>query len=581
MSALVRAVLVIAIGVWMLGTAIPGLARIWEPYPDNGISLDFDGVITDVAPRSPASAAGIEAGDRVVPPLAPALFRDPPGTLTFKLNHHGTVRAVTLTPQNIMLSRVDRAIVALLFTEYSVFLIVGSLVLLLRPSAMTWSFYLYCVLRRYGDLGFYWPGSNAFFWANFLTLVVLGSTGCVFVTMFALRFPSNRLEKWRRYAMSLMKLLLLLFPIATLYVIVNLGGFGRPSQGAVNWATLATAIVYAFAAAVFAITFLQSHGDERQRLKWVLVFPVVLAMRVVAILAGDGILPWDLPDWFSQALAILGISVPIAVAYAVVRRRVFDVQFAISRALVYGSITSLVAGTFLLLDWFMGKQFAQTRFTLTAEIILALAIGSWLNMLHRNVDRLIDSTFFRQRHMAEERLKKAAAAVLRAESHDVVDRFLVHEPIRALELTSAAIFRRNGDSGAFERSVETGWDHVDTRALTSEDPLVLHLLAEEAPVRLADVVWGPAEWPLHVGDAVLAMHVLLRDALVAIVLYGPHRNAADIDPDEVRSIALLVERAGAAYDHIEARTLREQVASLIGERDAQRREIELLRSGAS
>ncbi|HEX3457689.1 MAG TPA: hypothetical protein VHR97_07005, partial [Candidatus Baltobacteraceae bacterium] len=371
------------------------------------------------------------------------------------------------------------------------------------------------------------------------------------------------------------------FPIATLYVIVNLGGFGRPSQAPVNWATLATAIVYAFAAAVFAITFLQSHGDERQRLKWVLVFPVVLAMRVIAILAGDGILPWDLPDWFSQALAILGISVPIAVAYAVVRRRVFDVQFAISRALVYGSITSLVAGTFLLLDWFMGKQLAQTRFTLTAEIILALAIGSWLNMLHRNVDRFIDSTFFRQRHMAEERLKKAAAAVLRAESHDVVDRFLVHEPIRALELTSAAIFRRNHDSGAFERSVETGWDRVETSELTSEDPLVLHLLAEEAPVRLADVVWGPAEWPLHVGDAVLAMPVLLRDQLVAIVLYGPHRNAADIDPDEVRSIALLVERAGAAYDHIEARTLREQVTSLIGERDAKQREIELLRAGAS
>ena len=138
-SALVRAILVIAVGVWMLGTAIAGLERIWEPYPDNGIDLDFDGAVTDVAPRSPGSAAGIEVGDHVVPPLAPALFRDPPPSLTFKLNHHGTVRTVTLSPQNRMLSRVDRAIIALLFLEYSVFLVVGSLVLLLRPSAMTWS----------------------------------------------------------------------------------------------------------------------------------------------------------------------------------------------------------------------------------------------------------------------------------------------------------------------------------------------------------------------------------------------------------------------------------------------------------
>src|SRR5581483_1186731 len=151
-------------------------------------------------------------------------------------------------------------------------------------------------------------------------------------------------------------------------------------------------------------------------------------------------------------------------------------------------------------------------------------------------------------------------------------------PIRALELTSAAIFRQNEDSGVFQRGIEAGWDRVDTRELTSDDPLVLHLLAEEEAVRLADVVWGPGEWPSHLGDAVLAMPVLLRDRLVSIVLYGPHRNGADIDPDEVRGIALLVERAGAAYDHIEARTLRDQVASLVRERDAKQREIDRLRA---
>jgi hypothetical protein len=77
------------------------------------------------------------------------------------------------------------------------------------------------------------------------------------------------------------------------------------------------------------------------------------------------------------------------------------------------------------------------------------------------------------------------------------------------------------------------------------------------------------------------MPVLLRDQLVAIVLYGPHRSGADIDPDEVRGVLLLVERAGAAYDHIEARALREQVTSLIRERDAKQREIEMLRAGTA
>jgi hypothetical protein len=98
---------------------------------------------------------------------------------------------------------------------------------------------------------------------------------------------------------------------------------------------------------------------------------------------------------------------------------------------------------------------------------------------------------------------------------------------------------------------------------------------------MADVVW-PSEDPAnHAGDAVIAMPVLLRDELVAIVLYGPHRSGADIDPDEVAAVTQLVDRAGAAYDHIEARALRQQVESLIRERDAKQREIEVLRAGTT
>jgi hypothetical protein len=438
---------------------------------------------------------------------------------------------------------------------------------------MTWSFYLYCVLRRYGDLLFFWPGPSLFYWGNFFVLAGLGGSTCALVAIFALRFPSDRVEGWRVRANRIAIALAIALPVAWVYAFARVAFFSVPSERLITLLVQVTSAVYLFAAAVFVITLLRSHGDRRQRLRWILVFPAVLIMHVVAIeFAGF------LPDWFADVLFALGVLVPLTVAYAIVRQRVFDIEFAISRALVYAAITTIVAGTFLLLDWFMSKQFAETRFTLTAEIILALAIGSWLNMLHRNVDRFVDSTFFRQRHLAEERLTKAAAAVLRAETHEVVDRFLVHEPLRVLNLTSAAIFRRESASGHFVREMAVGWERVDTRELTPDDPFVLHLLAEAAAVRLADVVW-PTEQPTRpVGDSVLALPVLLRDELVAIALYGPHRNGADIDPDEVRSVALLAERAGAAYDHIEARALRSHVDALIRERDAQRREIEQLRA---
>jgi hypothetical protein len=566
MSSFWRAFIVIAVGAWMLGTVVPQLSCLSRPCPFNGLSVNFDGIVEGVGSRSPAERASIVPGDRIVAPMPRDLFRTPPVAFSFRLNHSGTIRALTLTPGQQRLSSPEKLSLLALCLSYLIFLIVGSAVLLLRPSAMTWSFYLYCVLRRYGDLGFYWPGSDAFFWFNSLALAALGGATCAFVLIFALLFPSNRLEGWKRSVYRIALGLAVAFPLAWLYVFLRLSFLGLPSHSAFRLLVVLTSVVYLAAAAVFALTLAQSHGDERQRLRWIVVFPVVLVMRVVAIDFPHGL-------WLSYTLAVLGVCVPLAVAYAVVRRRVFDIEFAISRALVYGAITSIIAGTFILLDWFMSRQFAQTRFTLTAEIIVALALGSWLNMLHKNVDRFVDSTFFRARHLAEQRLARAAAALRRAESHEAVDRFLVYEPMQAFNLTSAALFHREQRDGRFVRRVGLHWDYADV--LTPEDPLVLHLLAEGAPTRLADVTWLSAEVP-KTGNAVLAVPILLRDELVTIALYGPHRNGADIDPDEVRSLEQLGESAGAAYDHIEARLLRQRVEDLTRERDAKAREVAML-----
>ena len=570
MPSFMRVAIVFVIGAWVLGTAIPDLNRVWQPFPSNGLSTDYDGVVISVDPQSPAALASIVPGDRILPPLPRELFRDPPPAMSFKLVHDGRVRALTLSSAPRSLTREEKIRLLALHAAFLVFLIVGSGVLLLRPSPMTWCFYLYCVFRRYGDLGFYWPGSEALFWSNYLALATLGGAGCALVMMFALRFPSDRPEGWRRALNGVATVLVVLLPAAWLYALLRVSFFGQPSQPFVNLLDWLTSVVYLGAAGVFIVTLVQSRGDQRQRLRWIVVFPIVLVMRIVAINVPSSL--------FSDLLAALAVSVPLAVAYAVIRRRVFDVEFAISRALVYGAITSIIAGTFLLLDWFMSKQFAATRFTLTAEIIVALAFGSSLNMLHHSVDRLVDSTLFRQRHLAEKRLARAAAAVVHAESHEAVDRFLVHEPLMAFDLTSAALFHRAEPEERFIREVAVGWSEGDPAQLGPDHPLVLHLLAQGAPVRLADVRWSSDESPFRIGSTVLAIPVLLREQVASIVLYGPHRTGADIDPDEVRSLLPLVERAGAAYDHIEAQALRARVEVLTRERDAREAEIEKMLS---
>ena len=351
MSSLARAVVGTIIGIWMLGTLAPNVSCVWQPCPSNGLSVDYDGIVTGVDAGSPAAQAALVPGDRIATPLPRDLFREPQQPLSFTLVHAGTARPVKLDPKMTNLGRSDALRLLALCASYLIFLIVGSGLLLLRPSAMTWSFYLYCVLRRYGDLWFYWPGSNAFFWFNVLALGTLGGASCALVTIFALRFPNNQLHGWRRPLNRIAVMFALLLPAAWLYAWVRIDFLGLPGQALIELLILVTSIVYLSAAAIFIVTLVRSRGEERQRMQWILIFPVVLILHVVAINS-----PNSFPAWFSDALLAVAVCIPLTVAYAVVRRRVFDIEFVISRALVYGTITSIIAGTFLLLDWFLSKD---------------------------------------------------------------------------------------------------------------------------------------------------------------------------------------------------------------------------------
>jgi hypothetical protein len=61
---------------------------------------------------------------------------------------------------------------------------------------------------------------------------------------------------------------------------------------------------------------------------------------------------------------------------------------------------------------------------------------------------------------------------------------------------------------------------------------------------------------------VLALPVLIRSHLAAVVLLGPHTSGEAFDPDELRSLNALCIGASAAFDHLEAEQRRIENESL-------------------
>jgi len=393
--------------------------------------------------------------------------------------------------------------------------------------------------------------------------------------IFAARFPDDAPIGWRKWVQRAGLAVCVLFPplqvgawemrhMAGLFTPVVLTYLIDIVYAATYFATIAT----------FLTVYAQSRGQERQRIRWALIFPVVLTLRTPAVLGPMLPFPVAQIPWLYDVGHIGSILIPLGVAYAVVRHRVFDISFAISRTIVYGGLTSLTVAIFSLLHWFLAKQLAETQLALTASILVAIALGFWFNALHRNVERLVDSTLFRERHNAERRLARAAAALPVATSNGAVEHFLMNEPVAALGLASAAVFHREGDGQFVRTSAAVGWDGSSIAVLSSDEPLVLHLLAGHATVRVAEVAGSPAGFPPGAAAPSLAVPVFVCRRLTEIVLYGAHRNGADIDPGEERNLVPLAASAGAAYDYLEAEALRAKVEKLTREVELKAREVE-------
>jgi hypothetical protein len=211
-----------------------------------------------------------------------------------------------------------------------------------------------------------------------------------------------------------------------------------------------------------------------------------------------------------------GILFPIALGVAILRERVVDIQFAVSRTVVYGAVSSLVLVILAALHWLLGKLIEQTHLAVGIEAFAAVGLGLVLNRVTEATNRLVDRGLFRRRHAAEKRLQQVMAALPLTNHFRAIGAALVTEPARELELASAAVFYRRA-----ARRARGG----DVRA------------------------------PQGAALPVLAMPVESQRVLRAIVLYGSHHNSTLPDPDEVALLHRIAKAAEASHQQVRIATL--------------------------
>jgi len=95
------------------------------------------------------------------------------------------------------------------------------------------------------------------------------------------------------------------------------------------------------AVASLVVRFRRARGQERQQLKWFLYGGVLFV--VPFLMHGSGI-PQQIQNW---ALALFIPALPISIAIAMLKYRLYDIDLVISRTLVYGALATFISAVYL------------------------------------------------------------------------------------------------------------------------------------------------------------------------------------------------------------------------------------------
>ncbi|MBP1689244.1 MAG: hypothetical protein H6Q33_5387 [Deltaproteobacteria bacterium] len=537
--------------------------------------------VTAVTPGGPADRAGVKTGD--VLEFNPAQnadwvlagYRDMPEGFTGNLiarHADGTRSSVTLAPVRTayLPTLNDRLALVVRLAGFSFATLIGVVLVWTRPCLMTWSFML--AMAGSGPGRVWWP----YFLAYAATIPDSGVLQHVvnpllgnafFLVIFALCFPNPTVPGWSRWKRTLV--IAASVPAVAMFAGIARSPFVSDSQalGTAMWVPFAL-LTCTFAIVLLVRTYRRSEAKERARLKWAIlglsVYLSIFVLGTVLIVPAQWTPGWRSGNPLTPTLWLFalaqGVLLPLIIGYAVLRQRVVDVQFALSRTVVYGIVSTIVLVFLAVLHWLLGRMIEHSRLAVGLEGLAAVGLGLALHRASHGINVTVDRVLFRRHHAAEERLRQVTAALPYASTERSITEALVNEPAHNLQFASAALFYRNSPEGPLQRVRSEGWDDSHASSLDPESLLVRYLQAEHTAVRLDDEQqWLPPEVPDGSAHPVLAVPIVSQHSLSAVVLYGSHVNGTLPDPDEVELLAALAKAAATSHLQVRIATLSREV----------------------
>jgi hypothetical protein len=190
---------------------------------------------------------------------------------------------------------------------------------------------------------------------------------------------------------------------------------------------------------------------ERQQAKWVM-FVLGCFMAFVALGIVIPSLFLDLPDvWFAAVLLAsvpFGIALPISIAIAILRYRLYDIDRIISRTLSYGLLTGLLACVYAAVVLILGQLFGGIGDQPPSWAVAGatLAVAALFQPARRRIQAAVDRRFNRRRYDTAKTIEGFAARLREEVDLDTLSGELLAVVDQTMQPTRTWLWLRAPDS---------------------------------------------------------------------------------------------------------------------------------------
>ena len=255
---------------------------------------------------------------------------------------------------------------------------------------------------------------------------------------------------------------------------------------------------------------------------------------------------------FPHPVVMIFIAVmPLSLAIAILRYRLFDIEIIINRALVYGTLTTVLGGLYLLLVRLLALLIPAVlhRENDTLVVFIAtLSIALAFMPLQQRVQALIDRTFYRVKLDYQRLLPEMSERLATSIVPDQLAALLTGEVPQRLQIAWATLTVLD-PAGEHFVSASSG----DSRpTLPVDHPLVEYLHRLGRPLlRLQPPPQLPAEAQAFLDQHSIELSIPLIVGIELVGLYnlGPKLSGNAYNRHEVRLLHLLGQQAAVAVEN--------------------------------